>query len=218
VVGIDGSGLVRLANTPSSFEGAPSWGPDGVSLVYFSQQHNGYVTGFGGGAQQLMQTSTSNGIYVCPLAEYAVQAVLSARNELAVPCNSGLYRISASGASKVRLYEQENAVMHAPAWATLGVQLAFIEIIPGKLRVRSIRNDGSELKTLAETPSSTAPGALYIKMYSLCWSADNARLFFSVPEANGDAHIWMVRADGTGLQQITTRAGVRDHNVSCGRP
>ncbi len=215
VVGINGTGLVRLTNT-AGFEGVPTWTADGLSIIY--PLDLGYFRRSVGGATAEQVFTTRLGpaqTIVCPHAEMGVPAVLSVRSELALACRRGVYKTLADKQTTVTLYEMENSSLYAPAWSSDGRTVAFIEVRAGTLAVRSLRDDESTPRVLVTVPSGTQSGRLEWGMYSLCWSADDARMFFSVPESNGDAHIWTVRADGTGLQQITSRAGVFDFNVSC---
>ena len=50
---------------------------------------------------------------------------------------------------------------------------------------------------------------------SVCWMPDGSRLVFVIPESTLVGHIWVVRADGTGLAQLTSAPGVYDRSVSC---
>jgi Tol biopolymer transport system component len=215
VIGINGTGLVRLTNTPE-FEGVPTWTRDGFSIIYpLSLGYFRRSVG-GAGAEQVFTTRLGPGqTIVCPHAEMGMPAMLSVRSELALACRSAVYKTLADKQTTVTLYEMENSSLYAPAWSSDGRTVAFIEVRPGTLAVRSLRDDENTSRLLATVPSGKQSGRLEWGMYSLCWSADNARLFFSVPESNGDAHIWTVRADGTGLRQITSRAGAFDFNVSC---
>lgn len=210
------TGLVtRLTNT-DAFEGVPTWSSDGSNLVFYRSNPISYVMGTGLGARQVMGTSEEGGLFVCPHPEYAVQAVISTRSELAVPCGSGLYRIAPDGVTTTRVFFTENAAVWAPAWAADGERIAFIEVHNNIPTVLSIRRDGSDLQTLATVPVTTANAAAAgINAYSLCWNADNSRVFFTIPEAGGRAHVWMARADGTTLTQITSHNDASDKNVSC---
>lgn len=52
---------------------------------------------------------------------------------------------------------------------------------------------------------------------SLCWMPDNSHSVFNVPESTYVSHRWLVRADGSGLTQLTTALGAYDFSVSCAR-
>jgi Tol biopolymer transport system component len=212
------TGIVSRLTSTDAFEGVPTWTPDGNNLVFYRSNPISYVLGTGFGGRQVMGTSTEGGLFVCPHPEYAVQAVISTRDELAVPCGSGLYRIAPDGVTTVRVFFTENAAVWAPAWSADGERIALIEVHNNIPTVLSIRRDGSELQTLATVPVTAATAASAgINAYSLCWSADNSRVFFTIPEAGGRAHVWMARADGTTLTQITSRSDASDKNVSCAR-
>jgi Tol biopolymer transport system component len=74
--------------------------------------------------------------------------------------------------------------------------------------------DGTGLKVLAALAGSARIG--FGVSSAMCWSADGSRILF-INEENGDeAHIYSVRADGTGLTQITF-GHVWDSSISCGR-
>jgi Tol biopolymer transport system component len=221
VVPLDGGVRVNITHS-SAFEGLPSWSSTGSHVLFptalqpttFVRQSP--VANPSDRMEIARFTFESGQPIVCPNAAYATPGALSASGDLAFPCARSIYRrVAGTDTETLPVYTASaSATVHAPAWSSDGSQLAFVELNGGSLSVTRMDADGSNPTTLATVPTASTNWALF-NIYSLCWSAGDTRIFFSVPESAHVAHIWLVRSDGTGLQRITTRDAVFDHNVSC---
>jgi dipeptidyl aminopeptidase/acylaminoacyl peptidase len=116
----------------------------------------------------------------------------------------------------------------APSWSPDGTRLAFVQTTSDSaanyaligLAVNVMNADGSNVTTVASVQASSdgvGGGWIGTNNFSLCWMPDGSRLVFNVPESTLVGHIWVVRADGTGLAQLTTAPSVWDRSVSCSR-
>jgi Tol biopolymer transport system component len=116
----------------------------------------------------------------------------------------------------------------SPSWSPDGTRLAFVEATSDSatnyallgIAVKVMNADGSNVTTLATVATSgaqVAGGWSGLNNFSLCWMPDGSRLVFNVPDSQLVGHLWIVRADGTGLAQLTSAAGVWDRSVSCSR-
>lgn len=74
--------------------------------------------------------------------------------------------------------------------------------------------DGTALKEITLVPANARMS--YGVSSGICWSAGGSRILFINAENGDEAHIYSVRADGTGLTQITF-GHVWDSSISCGR-
>lgn len=221
VVSAAGTGELRVTRS-AAYEGMPTWSYDG-SLVVYPVPMTGPPAAFlrqspvanAPNPEEIVRFEFQSGqAFACPYAEFATPGVLSAKGDLSFPCGNAIYK-KPSAANTTALYTAPAANrVHAPSWSSDGALLAFVELDGTSLLVQRITESGANPVTLATLPTAAISWAIF-NIYSLCWSADDARLFFSVPSSANVAHVWMVRADGSGVQQITTRPNVFDHNISC---
>ena len=219
VSGIDGSGSTRLTQSDIN-ERHPTWVPDGTQIVYYN-----------GASKYVRQSPVANTSDVAVIVSVTVPgcfdgwgapAVVSARGELSFPCRYTIHKTASNGQNTTILYAAADSLsVFAPAWSADGRRLAFLEAGEDSLYVRVMGDDGSSPVTLATLPTVSRTKrrfTVYLpNTFSMCWSTDDSRLFFSALEPDERAHIWVVLADGTGLRQLTTRSDGSDINVSCAR-
>jgi dipeptidyl aminopeptidase/acylaminoacyl peptidase len=111
----------------------------------------------------------------------------------------------------------------APTWSPDGRWIAFLETAGSwgtgdrVMRVHVMAEDGSELRTVAEVPSSWANSFGQSNHFSLCWFADGSRIAFSNPVSEDESSIFVVRVADGAVTRVTTAAGVQDRSVSCTR-
>ena len=238
---IDGSGTKALTSFPA-MEGAPTWTPDGGSIVMpvwvgayynvFSQS----IVPDGTGPKQLTNFNVvyGDGGAQCPVIEAsAVGLSVSPRGELAFACRGDIYIQPPTGAivSRYSVTPPPSATnlpfVEGATWSPDGSQLAFVEIRGDSVaksgllsvRVRTMNADGSSARTLADTPFSASfnPAWAATKTWSVCWMPDQVHLVFMVPIGVNTASLWTVKSDGTGLTRLTTAADAFDGSVSCSR-
>lgn len=122
--------------------------------------------------------------------------------------NGEIYLMDADGNNVVQLTNTTGVENSTPVWSPDGSQLAFSRFTGSQVfEVFVIDVDGSNESNV--TNSSTSNDA------SPAWSPDGTRLaFVSDRGADGDAEIWLMNPDGTGLSQLTDN----DDTVSDGSP
>jgi len=73
--------------------------------------------------------------------------------------------------------------------------------------------DGSNQVVLA-APQASGRGYGGQGELSLSWSPDGSKIVFNRPEGDLVSHLYLINADGSGLVQVTSAAGVVNRNVS----
>ena len=203
-------------------QGMPSWAPNGQELVYPSNGAAFYLFDYwqtsasatGASARRNLTQLRITGQLICPYGELAIPAVLSVRDQLAWLCRGRVYTKSAGADGSALAVSGPDGNPVAVAWSPDGLRLAYSAFFGDQLVVRVVSRDGGAPTTIASVASTPSNWA-HFNLNSLCWTADGSRLFFNATRGNESSHVWVVRSDGSGLLQITSRPGVRDFNVSC---
>ena len=224
VMNADGSGRKRLAEkelgdrTPA----APQWSPDGKRLAFCTRpqgldghKYRLYIVDADGGNLKRLETPEA----FAPVWSADGKGLLITR---AYDPKTGRWRPSLCTA-KVDGMDLHELVPWAQtgAWSPDGTRLAFAALFrprgdreepePGGLFVA--RADGSHPKRIAklgkEGFSKTEPGFLHL--FSVQWSSDSKRLFFSrIGQRDNDVEktvrpwmVYVIDADGRNLRQVT---------------
>src|SRR5688500_12145273 len=91
----------------------------------------------------------------------------------------------------------------APSWSPDATRLAFIETTSDSatnyaldgVAVKVMNADGSNVVTIATTPSTAAAGGwVGPNNLSLCWMADGSRVVFNVLESELVGHLWVAKS------------------------
>jgi Tol biopolymer transport system component len=120
-----------------------------------------------------------------------------------------LYTISESGSDRRRItdFGSQGAWAAHPYWSPDGGTIAFNVIWRSDGRHRSelyaISPNGSNLRPLTRTPSGKSS-------WSVTWAPDGQRIAF-VSDRDGNADIYVMRLDDTGIKRLTTSTGDGQH-------
>jgi len=109
--------------------------------------------------------------------------------------------------------------LYSPVWSRDGQKIAYIAAYQdangqyNSLDIMLMSVDGSNQVVLA-APQASGRGYGGQGELSLSWSPDGSKIVFNRPEGDLVSHLYLINADGSGLVQVTSAAGVADRNVS----
>ncbi len=243
VSNLQGAGTRRVTQW-SGHEGPPTWTPDGARIIstggdnaFIDQIYS--VSPVQNATDRTALTNwtlpPTGQEFRCPVVvDPETRVVASPQGLLAFACVFGEVNVlSASGVLFAtyrpdRTNRQQWPNMFSASWSPDGARVAFIETISDAdlgLRIHAINlkvmnADGTNVQTIvtvstAGSNAGVGGGWIGPNNLSLCWMPDGSRLVFTVPQSEMSRHLWVVRADGTGLAQLTTAPGVWDRSVSC---
>jgi Tol biopolymer transport system component len=243
VANADGTGEQQVTKFPEN-EGAPAWTPDGSRIVVpagvntgtFNVYSQSPVANPADQAQLTQFTVVPGTPFTCPILTGPAESrvAVSAQGRMTFACLYGEIDVSTSGTfstayKPARTDRRRWPNVFAPSWSPDGARIAFIETTSDSaanyavfgFAVKVMDADGSNVATLANVAiplaSNVVAGGVWLGLnnLSLCWMPDGSRVVFNLPEGQLIGHLWVVRADGTGLAQLTSAPGVWDRSVSC---
>jgi dipeptidyl aminopeptidase/acylaminoacyl peptidase len=242
---IDGTGMVQV--TRFAQEGTPHWTPDGSKLVLtvvtqqfpdvFSQSPVANASDL---TQLTHFTPGPGGVLTCPFL-FGSEGRISISNEgkITFACAGGggeIDVLAPNGTLAAAYLPSRTDPTHWPnvyaaEWSPDGTRVAFIEsisdrdagLVVSSYSLKVMNGDATNVTTLATVPvlpgSGVGVGGGWAGPgnVSLCWMPDGSRLVFTIPEKQLVGHLWVVRADGSGLMQLTSTPDAFDRSVSCSR-
>jgi tricorn protease-like protein len=237
VADLDGGHGTQVSSFPQN-ESSPAWTPDGK--IVFAAGGAFYRQSPVRGATDRVRAMTIGfpstcGYEISAFFHYPDVAA-SVGGDLAFTCNgriiispqdifeSHVYKIAPDGSSISSLYTAPVTgttfgSLGSPSWSWDGRRVAFNEIIVERntfnvlsTSLKVVNSDGSVVITIATGDTVRSGGWV-------CWTPDNSRILFAAVDTPDPqvSHLWSVRPDGTGLTQLTSRAGVTDYIGGCTR-
>jgi Tol biopolymer transport system component len=192
---LDGTGEIRLTNTPTWVEGSVSWSPDGTLIAYV-----GTYGGAGSGTVWTMNPDGSNQRQVtmggeCHQARYAPDGRIYFQASKLLVTMDELYRVNVDGSGLALVTNtpdyHEGDVRPSPD----GGWLVFTRLPKGATRGHDIwlmdLTTGEEHELLSSFGSCRSP----------VWSPDGSHIAF-MSDVDGDAEVYVMKADGTDIVQI----------------
>lgn len=189
---VDGTHQTRFSFRPGS-DLVPAWSPDGSRLA-FTAYGAIYLINSDGSGQTLL---TGNSFY------YGEPVWSPDGSRIAFDSNRNgnrdLYVINADGTGETRLTNAsgEHKFPDWSAWSPDGSQIAFSSArrCPFCLDLFVINADGT-----GETRLTSGSG----NVWSIVWSSDGSRIFFSLTNDENRAEIHVINSDGTGQTRLAS--------------
>jgi Tol biopolymer transport system component len=200
VMNADGSGQTRITNEPVAAR-SPAWSPDGTRIA-FSSERDGKEDIY------LVNPDGSNLVNIDndfrqdrnPTWSPDGTRIAFDRN------SSNVWVMNADGSGQTQLTQSPGFTSSIePAWSRKGDKIAFSssqQRPTDQVREIFVMNpDGTNATRLATNTTGILPGD-----FSLAWSPDGSRIAFTTTR-NRQQEIYSIKADGTGLINLTNTAG-----------
>jgi TolB protein len=211
LIAADGSGQQRLTShenvptpTLSMGNGWPAWSPDGRQIAFISEQLDGpslvHVMQ-ADGTQVRLLTDLPGRKYGLAWSLDGERLAFSTDSSFTGVVDADIWIMGADGTDPRNL-TASTAIEFEPDWSPDGVHLAFVRESGGRYQVAVITADGAMERVLYDAPYFT---------FGPVWSPDGQRLLFASGNLDPDSefgfistNLFVVNADGSGLQQLTT--------------
>jgi Tol biopolymer transport system component len=139
---------------------------------------------------------------------------------------SGIFTMNLDGSELTQLTPHSDKYADSPAWSPDGKSIAYIssqfESSANTLFIKQIdiiiadSDGGNPAAITSYKPVGVYAGGPLGVDPSLTWSPNGERLAFTLPEADG-FHIYTIKADGSDMVKLTSKAGTYDDNLSWSR-
>jgi Tol biopolymer transport system component len=189
VMGESDASPARLTNNPE-IDDWPNWSPNGNKIA-FSRYSGGKPDVFVMNADGSSQVNLTNNPAWDSRPSWSSDGSRIAFESDRVGGVIQIWVMNAdgSGATQLTSTPQLNS---SPAWSPGGNRIAFESMRDGQHEIYKMNADGSDQVRLTFTGNNYGPK----------WSPDGNRIVFSSSDG-----LWVMKADGTQLMQLTTNAG-----------
>ena len=200
VVNSVGGPAWNLTKHPAT-DGWARWSPNGQQIVFHSNRDQNfeiYVMNADGTDQRRLTTYT--GIDMFP--DWSPNG-----KEIVFRRDTDLYVLNLADDTLRRL-TAANALNQMAAWSPNGQQLVFMSNREGYPSVFIMNADGSGQTNL--TPKDPQHLSSVWNSRAPSWSKNGRQIYFMSfrPDTQGDTEIFVMNADGSGLERLTTSGGV----------
>lgn len=211
IINSDGTGLRRITSD-ASWDQGPVWSPDGSELAFTSfrnGQHDIFVIHHSGAGRRQI---TNDALKEESLAWSPDGSKIVYRAYLDVRTSGNpthIYTVNTDGSNLHQLSDIQSREFK-PTWSPDGSQIAFISYSDLGSGLYVMNADGSESKLLYPAIRNAYYGSRS-SVESPTWSPDGTRIAFAAQPWNSGAsterELYMIKADGSGLQRLTYRVG-----------
>jgi len=201
----DGS-LLNVSQSPGD-DNWPRWAPNGKEIAFHSNRdgnYNIYVVNADGSGLRRVTSSTL-------LDQWPDWSPNGKR--IAFRRGFDVYAIDADGEEQnpVQLTNLPTMINQMPAWSPNGQRIAFMSLREGYCAVflMSVDGDTPENPAVNLTPKGLGDANSAWCSRAPSWSRNGQRIYFQSmrPSTGGDVELFVMNADGTEVQRLTTSPG-----------
>lgn len=205
---VDGTSAVRHNTYEERCNRMPRWSPDGRYIAFNSTRDGSYgmwVMNADGTNPHKVASSTYPGGTVPPFGWTPDgRVVFFDRDETVV----STYSVNPDGTDRRRILPMEGD--HSPRWSRDGSKVAFIRDTEGS-SLHVMNADGTNVRRLTNHDGlDDLIGDYLVENDHSYWSADGSQLVFYRTFPNVGSQLHVIRADGTGLVNLTAGAESSD--------
>ena len=223
-----GSDIRRLTDNGST-DYSPSWSPDGLRIV-FTSNRTGYYEVYS------MKADGTDQIQLTNLGSGSQPLFSPDGTRIAFTVSGEIFVMDEDGSDQTKITSKADVYAYDFDWSPDSMRIVFRGELPGNQEIYVVNADGSGLKNLTKsygvdlTPNWSPDGTkiAYTCAFSLCimnpdgsekkvltyntdqypdWSPDSKQIVFSYT-VNGNAEIYTISVDGTGLTRLTDHPAV----------
>ena len=187
---LDGSNLVQLTND-EGFDGQPAYSPDGKSIIFISNRSgNNDIYRMNADGTDVTQLTDDPGSDLFPawIPTTSFITFSSDRDD-----NFDIYVMEEDGSGQTAMYRGDSDATFSTWSSTAPLQAAIVSDHEGQPDLYIGDDTGSMLR-LTEIGGVLTPD----------WSSNGRFIIFAADDGKGNADIYIIRPDGSGLQAVTS--------------